>query len=280
MAVIGFIYLHRSPSGKGYVGQTTMNPPNLRWSSKDAYRANAYFAAAIQKHGWENFEHEILAEVAADTKELLIEKLNELEPIYMQQYNTLTPNGYNIQPGGYNAPCADETKQKIREKLKGRPRSAESIQRQKVAQVGREVSQETREKLRAIHTGRVMSPEACEKMRQAAIGNTRRLGTTTSTQGLANIRAANANRAPMLEETKRKIGLGNAGKFVSAESRARISAGRKGLHFSDEHRQHLKESSGNRGKRCITNGINNKYITLTESIPDGWRLGVTRKNKI
>ena len=280
MAVIGYIYLHRSPSGKSYVGQTTMNPPSLRWSSKDAYRANGYFAAAIQKHGWENFEHKILAEVVADTKELLIEKLNELEPIYMQQYNTLTPNGYNIQPGGYNAPCADETKQKIREKLKGRPRSAESIQHQKVAQLGRKVSQETREKLRAIHTGRVMSPEACAKMRQAAMGNTRRLGTTTSEQGLANIRAGARNRAPMSEDTKFKISSGNSGKVVSVETRARISESRKGMEFSDEHRQHLKENSGNRGKRCITDGVLNKYITMTESIPDGWRLGVTRKSKI
>jgi group I intron endonuclease len=280
MAVTGYIYLHRSPSDKCYVGQTTMNPPSLRWSSKDAYRANGYFTAAIQKHGWENFAHEILAEVVADTKELLIEKLNELEPIYMQQYNTLIPNGYNIQPGGYNAPCADETKQKIREKLKGRPRSDESIERQKVAQLGRKVSQETRDKLRAIHTGRVMSPEACEKMRQAAMGNTRRLGTTTSEQGLANIRAGAKNRLPMSEETKLKIGLGNSGKVVSAEARARISEGRKGIKFSDEHRKHLKENSGNRGKRCITDGVLNKYISMTDSIPAGWRLGVARRSKV
>lgn len=280
MAVTGYIYLHRSPSGKCYVGQTTMNPPELRWRSLEPYKQNSYFAAAISKYGWEAFEHNILAEVTADTKEQLIEKLNILEPDYIQQYDALAPNGYNIQAGGWNAACSIETRQKIREKLKGRSRSTESIEHQKIAQLGRKVSQETREKLRIIHTGREISEEQRAKLSVALQGNTNRRGTTTSEQGLANIRAGAKNRPPMSEETKRKIGLGNKGKVVSAEARAHISAGRKGLQFSDEHRQHLKENSGNRGKRCITDGVVNKYITMTENIPNGWRLGVTRRSKI
>ena len=278
MKYVGYIYLHKSPSGKYYIGQTTENPPDLRWSRRNAYSRNSYFSAAIEKYGWENFEHEILEEASADTPKNLVTVLNDLEPKYMLKYNSLAPNGYNIQPGGSNAPCAEETKQKISQKLKGRPRSAESIQKQIEAQRGRIVSEETREKLRAIHTGRVMSAEAREKMRLAALGNSRRKGTKTSEQGIVNMRTAQANRAPMSEETRQKIGAGNRGKTISAEARKRISEGHKGLVRSAEHVQHLYENNGTRGKRRITDGINNKFIDPNSTLPDGWRYGYTKKH--
>jgi hypothetical protein len=125
-----------------------------------------------------------------------------------------------------------------------------------------------------------MSQDAREKMRKAALGNTRRKGTKTSEQGLANIKASAIRRSKCIKvsaETCAKISASNKGRVRSAETRKRISEGRKGIKFSEEHRQSLKENSGNRGKRCITNGVNNKYISSSDIVPDGWRLGVTRK---
>ena len=54
------IYKHTSKtSGKVYIGQT--NNINVRWKP-GAYRNCAKFYAAIQKYGWDDFEHEILEE--------------------------------------------------------------------------------------------------------------------------------------------------------------------------------------------------------------------------
>ena len=35
----------------------------------------------------------------------------------------------------------------------------------------------------------------------------------------------------------------------------------------------------NKGMIFITNGYDNKYISVDEAIPDGWKHGMTRKNK-
>ena len=101
--MIGYIYCHTSPSNKKYIGQTTCSNPKYRWSGKNSYTSNRYFFAAINKYGWENFSHEILEQHEAESKELLIEKLNEREAFLIAKYNTLAPDGYNILPGGHNA---------------------------------------------------------------------------------------------------------------------------------------------------------------------------------
>lgn len=59
------IYDHISPSGKHYVGQTCTNN---RWGyeghnylrKKNGKYINSAFAPAINKYGWDNFEHKIL----------------------------------------------------------------------------------------------------------------------------------------------------------------------------------------------------------------------------
>ena len=58
------IYCHKNKiNGKCYIGLTSyVDNPNKRWRDGLAYLNNHHkvFAAAIEKYGWENFEHEIL----------------------------------------------------------------------------------------------------------------------------------------------------------------------------------------------------------------------------
>lgn len=63
----------------------------------------------MRKYGYENFSYEVLAEANS------IEELNSLEIYFIAHYNTQTPNGYNIEPGGYNSPKpkSEETKIKL-----------------------------------------------------------------------------------------------------------------------------------------------------------------------
>lgn len=52
----------------------------------------------------------------------------------------------------------------------------------------------------------------------------------------------------------------------------------KGKHHTEETKKRLSnffigKSPGNKGKVCINNGINNKYVNNFEELPDGWNYG-------
>ncbi len=107
----GHIYLFTFPNGKYYVGQT--KNINIRWSqhknatytpNNPAYTFPLY--KAIRKYGWDNIKKEILEECPID-------ELNSKEVDYIQFYNCVSPNGYNMNTGGNNFAMSEETKRKI-----------------------------------------------------------------------------------------------------------------------------------------------------------------------
>lgn len=53
------VYKHTSPSGGIYIGITKQNPI-VRWNNGFGYKRNPHFYNAIQKYGWNNFQHEII----------------------------------------------------------------------------------------------------------------------------------------------------------------------------------------------------------------------------
>lgn len=107
------VYMHTNKiNGKKYVGQTVHGDrPHKRWDNGNGYKKCPYFYRAIQKYGWDNFEHEIIAnnltpQEADNFERLLIEKLN----------TTNHDNGYNLEPGGTkNKTLSEETKKRISE---------------------------------------------------------------------------------------------------------------------------------------------------------------------
>lgn len=121
------LYKHTSPSGKAYIGITS-KPPSVRWG-KDGknYKNNAHFWAAIQKYGWENFYHEILAEG------LSLDEACKLEREQIAALKSDSPKrGYNIAPGGEMPFVSEETKEKLRQRMKkwmGNPEHKESVRR-------------------------------------------------------------------------------------------------------------------------------------------------------
>lgn len=75
------VYIHTNiVNGKKYVGQTVFGDnPNSRWRNGTGYARSIHFYNAIQKYGWDNFEHEIVAskltkEEACSFECLLIKK--------------------------------------------------------------------------------------------------------------------------------------------------------------------------------------------------------------
>lgn len=91
------IYKHTNKkNGKVYIGQTIQKPED-RWKNGAGYRSCVKFYNAIQKYGWDNFEHEIL-----EQKEMTQKEADEKENYYISFYNSQNDEkGYNITEGGY-----------------------------------------------------------------------------------------------------------------------------------------------------------------------------------
>ena len=93
---IGRIYkITNLINGKLYIGQT-IYPLSYRFTNhiSDAKNNRGYaMASAIRKYGKENFKIELLEECSIDC-------LNDLEIKYIKQFNSITPNGYNLTHGG------------------------------------------------------------------------------------------------------------------------------------------------------------------------------------
>lgn len=168
------VYCHTSPSGKKYVGISCN--PEKRWNKGCGYIKNYRFYRAIQKYGWDSFEHTILA--SGLTEDAAV----QMEMDLIEQWDlTNFSNGYNLRKGGYNASlsCSSralmsakrignrncvgrilspETKARISESLssfystnpnpfKGKHHSPETISALKM----RPISASTKEKMRKNH---------------------------------------------------------------------------------------------------------------------------------
>lgn len=107
-------------NNKSYVGQSI--DAKERWKDhiydakrtvgKTAITKKFAIQNAILKYGEIGFTWQIIDQLET------IDEANETEEFYIAYLQTLAPNGYNLHPGGRNKRQSEETKQKIREKLK------------------------------------------------------------------------------------------------------------------------------------------------------------------
>ena len=76
-----FVYRHVAPNGKMYIGITGKSDPIYRWGAGGiCYKKNVHFWSAIQKYGWDNFQHIIVAhglsvDTACHLEEYLIKNM-------------------------------------------------------------------------------------------------------------------------------------------------------------------------------------------------------------
>ncbi len=124
---MGEIYMIKSPSDKIYIGQTIYNFEN-RWRDHiyDAFDPKKdhckILNRAIRKYGKDNFYVTLI-------KKCDIDNLDENEIFYIKVFNSLKPLGYNIKEGGKSGRHSEETKLKIKNSLKGVPKSLEMRQK-------------------------------------------------------------------------------------------------------------------------------------------------------
>lgn len=83
-------------NGKIYIGQSVHI--ERRWQEHCQPSTKSMISNAIKKYGKENFSFQIIEECP-------IEKLNEKEAFYIKQFNSLSPNGYNIEEKQEQGSC-------------------------------------------------------------------------------------------------------------------------------------------------------------------------------
>lgn len=122
------VYEHISPSGKVYIGITCQSP-NRRWKGGSGYnRRDGHqhkFGNAVQKYGWDNIKHEIVAEGL--TKEMAC----FLEQCLIKLYKTMECS-YNITDGGeggLGTKHTAETRKHLSEIRIGRKEDADETKR-------------------------------------------------------------------------------------------------------------------------------------------------------
>jgi group I intron endonuclease len=89
----GIIYKHTNKvNGHTYIG-STIQDPRRRWRRSDktyhSYKNCTVFFKALQKYGWDNFDTSILE------TNIPFQDLSLKEEQYINQYNSIAPNGYN-----------------------------------------------------------------------------------------------------------------------------------------------------------------------------------------
>ena len=109
------VYKHTSPSGKVYIG--IAKNIKHRWRNNGSgYKGSTRIWYAIQKYGWDNFHHQIVA------KNLTRSEACDMEITLIKKYNSTDPDfGYNLTAGGQHGTLSQESIAKLSESLKGHP---------------------------------------------------------------------------------------------------------------------------------------------------------------
>ena len=164
------LYVHISPSNKRYYGITYRKVQD-RWNNGKGYTPNKHFTSAINKYGWENFQHIILF------NNLTKEEASLLEQMYIALYNTTNRKyGYNNSLGGEHGLDSEQTKKKKSESHKGIQLTEETKRKISEANKGHEVTEETKKKISEANKGRQFTEEHIKNLSQSMKGKNKHWG--------------------------------------------------------------------------------------------------------
>lgn len=239
------VYKHTFPNNKIYIGITKQDVKR-RWGWGNGYKLCPLMNKAIKKYGWNNIKHEILFEHL--TKEEAEKKEIELIAFYKSNKREY---GYNIENGGNCCGThSEETKRKIGAKSKGNKRC-----------LGRHISKEHIQKL---YNGRIKKYEETGYYGYKGYKHSEEFKKNIS-QKITGIKRT--------EETKKKIGeskKGNKnciGRFMSKETREKISNANKGRILTKEQKLNISKNSTCK-KRVNQYDLENNFIKQYESLAE------------
>lgn len=127
------VYIHEFPNGKVYVGLTG-DSLTRRWRKNgNGYENQEVVRNAINKYGWDNIIHDVLA------VDLTKEEADRMEQEWIKMYDSTNRKfGYNVENGGNSiGKHSEETKRKIGESRRGKKHSEESKKKMSEAKKGK-----------------------------------------------------------------------------------------------------------------------------------------------
>lgn len=146
------VYMHINKiNNKKYIGITSRKPERRWRRNGQGYKSSPYFYNAIQKYGWDNFEHKIL-----------FTDLNEYEA-KLKEKELIKFNKSNIHDFGYN--CTEGG-----DGICGHKMTPEQIEKMRQRLKGRKLSNEHKKLLSELFTGRTFTDEWKNKISQSHIG--------------------------------------------------------------------------------------------------------------
>lgn len=252
------VYKHTTPSGKVYIG-ITCRKPEERWENGSGYKGNKHFYRAIQRYGWSNIRHEIVADGLTKAQACAMEiKL-------IAEYDATNPDkGYNRSTGGESGSLgmrhSAESRRKMSKAKKGanhpnygkhlsidvRRKIGESNKGRTSPRKGTHLSVETRMKIGKANKGKYVSEETKRKLSESLKGK------RPSDETRKKLSMAHKGKRPS-DECIRKSVEAHKGKHLDTETRMKISKKLKGKPLSAETRRKMSESRKGRkiSKRII-----------------------------
>ena len=109
---MGYVYMITFPNGKRYIGQTIRTIEKRLSEHVKCKGSCIILENAIKKYGKDALTVETLVEINND-------KLDYYESIFIDMFNTLEPNGYNIRSGGSTGKHTNESCERMRQKKLG-----------------------------------------------------------------------------------------------------------------------------------------------------------------
>ena len=253
--MVGYIYLNTDlKTGNQYVGQHHYHLEKL---DPNYHGSGVLWTKVLKKRPKELIKEEYIKTCYSE------EEMNSDEQYYIEFFDTLYPNGYNLTEGGNGGLLCEETKHKISEAHKGKPSpnkgktmSEEQKKKMSESQKGKHHSEETKKKMSISRKGRTspnkgktMSEETKKKISESIKGRTpSNKGTHISEETRRKISNSLKGRTPynkgkhLSEETKKKISEAQKGIQHSEETKKKISESLKGKPKSEEHKKKLSES--------------------------------------
>lgn len=247
------VYIHINKiNGKKYIGITSKNPIR-RWGKDGSGYKGQRFYNAIQKYGWNNFKHVIIADNLTENE------AKELEVKLIAKYKTTDDKyGYNMTYGGELEIPNEIVRRKISEANKNRV-----------------YSKETRKKIGEANSKRIISEETRRKMSESSKGKTHSLQTKMKLRKLKlGFKHTEEAKRKMSENHIDVSGKNNPmyGKKFTDEHRRKISESLKGKLVGDKNPMYGRKRSGELAghyKRVLQLSLDNKvireFINITEA---------------
>lgn len=229
----GYIYLTTNKiTGKQYVGQKVSN--NFVKSYKGSGVA---ITKAFKKYGKNNFECHII-DIATTQDEL-----NDKEYVYVELYQTMTPNGYNLMEGGGNkGKPSDETREKMRKAQHGH------------------FQPKWDDEARKNHMMALNDPDVKSKMRAGGF------------KGGETSKLKNTGRK-LSDDEKSVISTGVKNAMQNPDVKKKLKQNQP---------NRAGKNNPSYGKKWINDGSKNKYVMMDEVsdyLEKGWKVGMIKKYK-